>query len=65
LLDEIRASTSDEEAKAKYEELQLEVWNYLPVLKFGDKNFFFAVADHVQGFQDVIGLMLWNVEKTD
>lgn len=63
ILDEIRGATSDEEAKAKAAELQKVIWEYVPVLKFGDKNFFYAVSKDIEGFQDVIGMMLWNVKK--
>lgn len=65
LIEEIRTSSSEEEAKAKSEELQLEAWDYMSVLKLGDKNFLYAVSEDVEGFQDFIGMNLWNVEKTE
>ncbi|MFB4167334.1 ABC transporter substrate-binding protein [Virgibacillus sp. JSM 102003] len=65
LLDEIRGASSKEEAKAKNEELQLAAWEYLPVLKIGDKNFLYAVSKDVKGFKDIIGMNFWNVEKTN
>lgn len=65
LLAEIRGAASQEEAKAVYEKLQAEVWNSLPILKFGDKNFFYATSKDVEGFKDVIGMVLWNVKKAN
>lgn len=64
LIEDIRASSTQEEAKSIYEELQLEIWDYLPILKLGDKNFLYAVNKNVEGFQDVIGMVLWNVKKS-
>lgn len=63
LVEEIRAAKSQEEASKLHEELQLEVWQYLPAIKFGDKNFLYAVSDKVEGFRDLNGLgrILWNV----
>lgn len=63
LIEDIRASGSEEEALEIYEQLQIEAWNYLPVLKLGDKNFLYAVNNNIEGFQDVIGMALWNVTK--
>lgn len=63
LVEKVRTAASQEEASSIHEELQLEVWNYLPAIKFGDKNFLYAVSDKIEGFQDLNGLgkMLWNV----
>lgn len=67
LVEEIRVAETQEEASALYDELQAEVWNYLPAIKFGDKNFFYAVSDRVEGFKDLMGMgkILWNVEKVE
>ena len=63
LIEDIRGATSDEEAKAIFEELQLEMWDYLPIIKFGDKMFLYGMGKDVEGFQDVVGMALWNVKK--
>lgn len=64
LIEEIRGAASEEEAKAIFEKLQLEMWEYLPIIKFGDKKFLYAMNKDVEGFQDVVGMALWNVKKS-
>lgn len=63
LLDEIRAASSQEEAKAVYETLQEEHWTSVPAIKFGDKNTLVAMSNDVKGFQNINGMILWNVTK--
>ena len=65
ILDEIRSSTTQEEAMELNAELQEEFWSYLPGIKFGDKNFLYAISEDVEGFQDINGVMLWNVKKSN
>lgn len=64
LLDEIQSAPSIAEAKPLVDQLQALVWQELPIIKLGNRVNMAAVANHVQGLQDVIGPILWNVSTT-
>jgi peptide/nickel transport system substrate-binding protein len=64
LLDEIQGSPSIEAAKPLVDKLQALVWEELPIIKLGNRVNLSAVADHVQGFTDLIGPVFWNVSTT-
>ena len=64
LLDEIQSSPSISEAKPLVDQLQALVWQDLPIVKLGNRLNLAATAEHVQGLQDVIGPILWNVSTT-
>lgn len=65
-LQEIREADSDEEAMKANKELQKAIWDYIPALKFGDKNYLYAVSKDIEGFRDLNGTggILWGVKKT-
>lgn len=65
LLSDITTSNSFEEAKPLIDELQLEVWEYLPVLKVGNNKDLVAVSSKVAGYNNLIGPILWNVSKSE
>ncbi|GIO15207.1 peptide ABC transporter substrate-binding protein [Cohnella xylanilytica] len=64
-LDGIRASTSQEESKKLFEDLQREFWTSVPVIKIGDVYALTATASDVEGFQYFNGPVFWNVSKSD
>ncbi|WP_419959839.1 ABC transporter substrate-binding protein [Psychrobacillus sp. BM2] len=65
LLTDITSSKSFEEAKPLIDELQLEVWEYLPILKVGNNKDLVAVSTKVVGYNNLIGPILWNVSKSE
>ncbi|MED1791405.1 ABC transporter substrate-binding protein [Brevibacillus nitrificans] len=64
LLDDIQGSATIAEAKPLVDQLQSLAWKELPIIKLGNRVNQAAIADHVQGLQDVIGPILWNVSTT-
>src|SRR5699024_4244118 len=64
LLDAIRTSPSQEEAKAYWDELQEYAWTeFLPITKLGTFSSIYAVSDKVEGFTvGQMGAMLWNTK---
>jgi len=52
-------------AKPLIDELQAEVWNYLPIVKLGNYTDLAAVNHQVEGYSELIGPILWNVGKTE
>src|SRR5699024_2589533 len=64
LLDAIRTSPSQEEAKAYWDELQEYAWTeFLPITKPGTFSSIYAVSDKVEGFTvGQMGAMLWNTK---
>lgn len=65
LLDEITKQSSFEDAFPYVEELQQEVWDYLPVTKIGNQQDLIAISSDVSGYTDLIGPILWNVSKSE
>ncbi|MCS0542728.1 ABC transporter substrate-binding protein, partial [Aeromonas veronii] len=65
LLVDIKSASSFEDAKPLIDELQTEVWNYLPVSKVGNIQDLVAVSDDVKGYKNLIGPILWNVSKSE
>ncbi len=65
LLVDIKSASSFEDAKPLIDELQTEVWNYLPVAKVGNIQDLVAVSDDVKGYKNLIGPILWNVSKSE
>lgn len=64
LLGEIRSAETQEESKAKWEELQAFMWNeYLPSSLFGHYTRIVGVADSVENVNifDGVGILPWNV----
>ncbi|WP_193745064.1 hypothetical protein [Geomicrobium sp. JCM 19038] len=48
-----------------YEDLQEEIWTYLPLIRFGDKTTITTVRENVDGYDFQQGLILWNTHVTD
>ncbi|GGK29511.1 peptide ABC transporter substrate-binding protein [Caldalkalibacillus thermarum] len=65
LLDEIKAQTSQEEAKALYAELQQLMWEDLPIINIGRNLRVSAYSDKVQGYQEFKGPVFWNVSISE
>lgn len=61
LKDAIRLSTSQEEAKAHWEELQAFLWNeYVPATVFGHHGRIVVAQDYVEGLRTFPGPIPWN-----
>ncbi|TWI58195.1 ABC transporter substrate-binding protein [Halalkalibacter nanhaiisediminis] len=61
LLENIRVSTSQEEAKAYFEELQEYNWStYLTHIKIGDFSLLTGYRNNVEGINFFEGIVLWN-----
>lgn len=67
LLDAIRTSPSQEEAKEYWDELQEYAWTgFLPITKIGTFASIYGVSDKVEGFTvGQMGAMLWNTKVVD
>lgn len=65
LLVDITEQSSFEDARPYVDELQQEIWNYLPYAKVGNQQDLVAVSKHVNGYRDLIGPILWNVSKSE
>jgi peptide/nickel transport system substrate-binding protein len=64
LLNSINTSSSMEEAKKHWEELQGYAWESLPIIKIADYSAVSAISNKVKGNQFFDGLVLWNVKKS-
>lgn len=64
LIQAIERSTSHDEAKTKWEELQAYLWETVPIIKLGDFMKVSAFGNSVGGFQYFEGPVLWNVTNT-
>ncbi|MEH7123100.1 ABC transporter substrate-binding protein [Bacillus sp. JJ1503] len=60
LINEIRNSPSQEEATAKFEELQAIIWSELPVINVGMANFISSYSNKVKGYSEFMGPIFWN-----
>ncbi|WP_368654078.1 ABC transporter substrate-binding protein [Ornithinibacillus sp. 4-3] len=63
LINEINAATSDEEAKASYEKLQEAYYDYVPIIKFGNKTTVTSSRANIENIGFLHGVFFWNVEK--
>ncbi|PLR95970.1 ABC transporter substrate-binding protein [Bacillus sp. T33-2] len=63
LLDKINTASSQEEAKKYFDELQEEFYNYLPIIKFGNKTTITSTRSNIEGMGFLQGITLWNVQK--
>ncbi|WP_368653178.1 ABC transporter substrate-binding protein [Ornithinibacillus sp. 4-3] len=64
-IDAIQASENQEEAKAIMIDLQEEFWNYLPIIKVGNKMDIAAVRTEVSGYDTTVGPILWNISISE
>lgn len=66
LLEKIKMSASQEEAKKQWDTLQGYLWTeYLPVSKYGDYTYIIATTKQVEGFTIFDGPVLWNTKITE
>ena len=63
LLNKINNASSQEEAKQHFDALQEEFYEYLPMVKFGNKTTITTVRSNVEGMDFLQGIILWNVDK--
>jgi peptide/nickel transport system substrate-binding protein len=61
LIQMIQTTSDQEEAKALTAELQEEVWNYLPILKPGNSVEITSYRTDINGFDYLVGPILWNI----
>ncbi|OXM88360.1 ABC transporter substrate-binding protein [Paenibacillus rigui] len=64
LLAKIKASTTQEEAKTAFAELQTAFWQENPVLVVGQYLQITAASNKVKGFKDFNGPLFWNTTIT-
>ncbi|KAB2338597.1 ABC transporter substrate-binding protein [Cytobacillus depressus] len=64
-MEEINSSTSKEEAKQAWDNLQDRMYDYLPISKFGDYYLFYGISKKVEGMTFLDGMMLWNTSKSE
>lgn len=63
LIDQIKVTQSADERLALFGELQEEVWNYLPYIRYGNYKPLHAMQNNVEGFDTFTNILLWNVDK--
>lgn len=63
LLDQINTASSQEEAQEYFAQLQEEFYNYLPMIKFGNKTTITSTRSNIEGMGFLQGITLWNVQK--
>ena len=63
LLNRINTASSQEEAKENFDKLQEQFYEYLPLVKFGNKTTITTVRSNVEGMGFLQGIILWNVDK--
>lgn len=64
-IDAIQASTDQDEAKEIMADLQAEFWNYLPILKVGNKMDITSIRKNISGYETTVGPILWNISKSE
>jgi len=62
LLDKIATASSQEEATNTYSELMEEYYDYLPIIKFGNKTTVTAYDSSIEGYDFLQGIILWNMK---
>lgn len=63
LLNKINTASSQDEAKQHFDALQEEFYEYLPMVKFGNKTTITTVRSNIEGMDFLQGIILWNVDK--
>lgn len=63
LVEGINKAASQEEAQELFAQLQAEFYEYLPMIKFGNKTTITTVRSNVEGMDFLQGIVLWNVDK--
>lgn len=66
LLDEIRTSTTQDDAEKLWDELQGYLWNdYMPISLFGHYSSIIGTTDKLEGFKVFQGSIPWNTRVTE
>ncbi|RFU67509.1 ABC transporter substrate-binding protein [Peribacillus saganii] len=60
LIKQLRGSTSQEDAKKLWDELQAYSWEFLPIIKIADYSRITASSKKVEGLKLLDGPILWN-----
>jgi len=63
LVEEIKQSETTDEAAELFDELQEEVWDYLPFIPFGHHKPLHGMQDNIDGFDVNYSMVLWNLKK--
>lgn len=63
LYEDIKNSSTEQEAKKSWDELQRYAWEYLPVTKISDFARVTVTTSGVEGFTDFSGPVLWNTKN--
>lgn len=65
LLADIKAAPSQDEATAKFKELQAVIWEDLPVINIGMTNLISSYSNKIKGYSEFMGPIFWNtsIEK--
>lgn len=61
-LKNIASSVTVADAKKIWNDVQAQVWSYLPAVKFGDGYLLAATSKKVEGYQFVNGPIFWNTK---
>lgn len=62
LLNKIAKASSQEEATKYYSDLMVEFYDYLPIIKFGNKTTVTAYDSSIEGYDFLQGIILWNMK---
>ncbi|EZH64774.1 hypothetical protein DH09_19845 [Bacillaceae bacterium JMAK1] len=65
LTEDILYAGTPEDAQAYADEFHEAFWDYLPVLKPGNKIDIVSMRDGIEGYQHITGPILWNVSVND
>lgn len=61
LLEKIAKASSQEEARKYYSDLMVEFYDYVPIIKFGNKTTVTAYNSSIEGYDFLQGIILWNM----
>ncbi|PIC73661.1 ABC transporter substrate-binding protein [Sporosarcina sp. P17b] len=62
LLHKIATASDQKEAKKYYEDLMAEYYDYVPIIKFGNKTTVTAYDESLEGYDFLQGIILYNVK---
>lgn len=62
LLGKIAGAATQEEATGYYSDLMVEVYDYVPIIKFGNKTTVTAYDASVESYDFLQGIILWNLK---
>ncbi|MBM7632822.1 ABC transporter substrate-binding protein [Geomicrobium sediminis] len=65
LLDEIKLQETQEDARAVFAELQEQFYEDLPMINIGKFHTITSMDENVEGFDELVGPIFWNVSVND